>query len=217
MLSNFEHRKLTEQEFELEAQIKSYMEQGDEGSAEYCREQQKALQYKLYGWRSMSRDRAEKEVLDDLRRKVLRLQNQKIEYENLLASYPKQVKDLEKRIKELQGYLGNDTGYNPDPKEIEKVQEELIDLLGDVEIAKERLPMVEKRLEEARTELKKAEGEISLSKIRLKDKKFINPSEELDYRAKEYARQQKITYDSAASRILESDPVLAYAYQFGIF
>ena len=77
--------KVGQRILELDRQAGEFKEDGDNTSYEDCKGQRIELERKTLGWRFFDEEKAEQAVLNDLRGKMLRFENQKIEYENLIS------------------------------------------------------------------------------------------------------------------------------------
>jgi hypothetical protein len=116
-----EKQKLMSKEFELDAKVRAYREEGDDGTAEFIEGQLRHVQARLYGWRFMRR----------------------------------------------------------------------------VYLKEEVDPNAEKTAE------CECDGKI-----------FDSPSAELVYRAKQYAKLHKTTYDNGVDAVMADDPDLAHCYEY---
>jgi len=175
----------------------------------------KDVQHKLYGWRHFDRAAKERmlEKLEALRRRVLQLENEAIELRKIIDNYDFNVERQKKKIAELQGHLASgDIGYIPKPEEIEKANEELIEIHNETSIAQINLPGVEKELAKAKAELQKLETQWEKAKKHSDSRVFESPGVEIDQRSKEYASKHRVSYKDAMAKILKSDPILSFGY-----
>jgi len=217
---------LRKEEFRLDFRIsdlKKIIEANEDEAAVYqakselphVQRQLSDVQHRIYGWRFFAKDSKERmlEKLETLRRRVLQLENQQIEFQKTIDNYSFHVKQKETDIQRLQGHMASgDVGYIPKPEEIEKANEELLEIHRKAGHAEINLPRVEKELAKAKAELEKLEASWEKAKNHTSDQTYESPGVEVDSRAKEYMAKHGGDYSSAMNKILAGDPILGFAY-----
>jgi hypothetical protein len=163
------------------------------------------------GWREASNlygIDVEREIIEKLKRQIMDLENQQIQYQNIIDNFPEEERQQQQKVDTLQQQLGTRTGYVPTVEEVKKEQDKLLALGREHAIAEEELPHVEKELDALRKKLDKLESGKKFSR----QKRYPSPSHELRARAERYAREYKVDYEVAAIEILEEDEILSTAY-----
>ena len=224
-------KKLRSEEFRLDANVlasKKTLERYEKGedvgdkalhdaklTIEIDEPKLRSVQARLYGWRFVKSTYSKTEGLgavEFLKREILRLEGQEIDFTKTLSNYKNEEKALQKKIKDLQTKASNDIGYVPG-KEIQEAQESLLNLHRAATTASAGLPLTQSQLEKRRKELAALEEKIDYAKKYSDGKAYPSPSAELDVRVQNYMDEHKSADHSAAMKaVLESDPVLAAAY-----
>ena len=197
-------------QFELDRKIK---ENPDSPTADIDQYQYRVTAAQFMGWRSASKTHGvdiEREIKEKIQREILDLETKQILYQKTISNYPEEEKRQLKIIEALQAKLGSNIGHTPSVKEIKKEQDKLLALARELSVAGDELPNVEAQLNELRKKLEKIESGKKFSRQR----SYESPSAELAARAKEYAREYGIEYETAVDVILTEDPVLSHAYTF---
>jgi hypothetical protein len=225
-------QRLTNQEFELDSKVRAAKETikkyevGEDISDSVLYEARLKLeldepklrnvQRKLYGWRNVTQLYGEVEGLGSvefLRKEVLRLEGQEIDFEKTLNGYRAEEKRLQEKIKDLQEKRTLNVGHVPDSREVEEAQEELLDLHRRAATASAGLPLTQSQLEHRRKELAALEKKIEYAKKYSDGKTYSSPGDEVAGRIQTYMDEHKTADHSVAMKaVLEADPFLADAY-----
>ena len=116
MLSTYEKRELTKREFKLDQQAREYATAGDNGMQEFCLNELRSVQLRLYGWRridSVAED-IEKNIVDDLKEKIDRLENQTSEMaQSELEATKRELQETQDKILRSKVWIKGKAFSNP--------------------------------------------------------------------------------------------------------